>query len=94
MWKTLRWVAIGVLSLPPMAIAYFAWSRPDQFSRLFLRSGGQIVKEMADHPGRVAAFLAVSVVTLWMIIAARCAWEAWREARNPPGDLPSSVANR
>ena len=54
MWKALRLFAMGVLSLPAIALSYFAWSNPDQFSRVFLRSGGRIVKEMADHPGRVA----------------------------------------
>ena len=93
MHKTLRRVTIGLLSLPAIALLYFAWSSPDRFSRLFMQAGGRIVKRMADHPARVAAFLVATVLLLWLLIAIRCAWEAWRERRKPRVSAPQSVVN-
>lgn len=94
MSRTLRYIAIALVGMPVIGLSYFAWSQPDQFSRIFLRTGGQIVKEMADHPGRVAGFLAVSVVLLWTVIGMRCVWESWREQSHPTKDPSRTVANR
>lgn len=90
----LRWTGVAALSVPAVILASFAWTQPDAFSRRFLRTGGRIVKEMADHPARVAAFLAVCVVVLWVIIGVRCGWEAWRERPNSQKDTSRAVANR
>lgn len=92
MSKILRWIAVVLPTLLVIRVSWFAWSKPERFSQLFMRSGAQIVKKMADHPARVAAFLGATVVLLWVLIVVRCAWEGWRERRNPHMDLPQTVA--
>lgn len=87
-----RWICAFLASLPVFALAVFAGTNPDRFSDQFLRHGGALVQKMANNPGGVAAFLGVTVILLWLIIAGRCVWEAWRERKAAETDAPQSVA--
>lgn len=79
-----------------IGIGVFIFTHPQEFSDLFLRSGGRFVSDIVEKPQRTASVFAVLLTVLWLGIGVRCMFEAFggradrAGSENPPTDPPSA----
>lgn len=76
-----RWAIASIGFLMATIVAVAILQHPDRAADRLLRIGGRIVQKGANEIESVAITFIVVLVTVWVVIGLRCAWEARIGAR-------------